>query len=160
MNCYTRYMWWTLWACVSRLLKLLRTPLQAGVKEEVRWQNGENQKVQHIPWKLLSTNPKSLILSWDQPLIQTSNLALYTIIWTLVHLQRSRPLTWNVRTIKYCKSTNSKDTLLEIQFCRASFHIAITVKFEEKQSFRINGSSLTELNRLLQRATGSLNKWW
>lgn len=63
--------------------------------------------------------------------------------------------------IKHCKSTNSEATLLEIQFCGASFHTAITVKFEEKQNFRINGSGLTELNRLLlQRATGSLNKWW
>lgn len=64
------------------------------------------------------------------------------------------------QNLKYYKSTNSEAAWLEIQFCWASFHIAITVKFEEKQSFWINGSCLTELNRLLQRATGSLNKWW
>lgn len=56
-------------------------------------------------------------------------------------LKKRQDLGLEMYNLKYSKSTNNEATLLEIQFCWASFHIAITVKVEEKQSSGIiNGS--------------------
>ena len=46
-------------------------------------------------------------------------------------LKKRQDLGLEMYNLKYSKSTNNEATLLEIQFCWASFHIAITVKVEE-----------------------------